>query len=164
VDPEPLGTGGASVRQVQMRRTGDRQLLCAVGCAEFDINEVDFKFLFRLDANEKGTSFACRDYFVWVVHTLEQQGVRALKFPHNKLSKLREVDIALLLVEDVLCEFRNTFGVGLSFKNVSLILKHGFQFSVVGDNSVVHDYELGLRIAPACQCIFTGKETCEDGS
>src|SRR5271170_1574987 len=85
---------------------------------EFDIDKVDFEFLLRLDANEKRTALARGNNFIRVMNTLEQHGVRALEFPHNKLCKLRKVDIALLLVEDVFREFGNTFGIRLRLKDV----------------------------------------------
>jgi hypothetical protein len=124
-------------------------LAVLVESTEFDIDKVDFEFLLSLDANEKRTALARRDDFIGIMNALEENGVRALEFPHDKLCELRKVNVSLLLVEDVFRELGNTFGICLRFESVSLVLQDGFQFAVIGDNAVVHDDKLGLGITPA---------------
>jgi hypothetical protein len=97
--------------------------------------------------------------------TLEEQSISALKFPHNKLGELREVDVAFLLIKDVLGELGNTLGVGLCLEDVSLVLENGLQFAVVGNDTVVDNDKLGLGIAPVTSVREQAAEsTCEDGN
>jgi hypothetical protein len=120
-----------------------------VKSTEFDIDKVDFEFLLSLDANEKRTALARRHDFIGIMNALEEHSVRTLEFPHDKLCELRKVNVALLLVEDVFRELGNTFGICLRFKGISLVLQDGLQFTIIGDDAVVHDDKLGLGITPA---------------
>jgi hypothetical protein len=140
-------------------------LAVLVESTKFDVDKVDFEFLLRLDANEKRTALARRDNLIGIMNALEEHGVRTLEFPDDKLCELRKVNVSLLLVEDVFRELGNTFGIRLRFKGVSLVLQDRLQFTVIGDDAVVHDDKLGLGITPA---ELTGAEqrigTCGDGN
>jgi hypothetical protein len=120
-----------------------------VKSTEFDIDEVDFEFLLSLDANEKRTALARRNDFIGIMNALEEHSVCALEFPHDKLCELRKVNVSLLLVEDVFRELGNTFRICLRFKGISLVLQDGLQFTIIGDDAVVHDDKLSLGITPA---------------
>ena len=82
------------------------------------------------------------------MNTFKEQSVCSFKFTYNKFCELRKVDIALLLIKDVLCEFGNTLGIGFSFKDVSLILENGLQFAVIRNDTVVDNDKLCFRITP----------------
>ena len=85
------------------------------------------------------------------MNTLEEESVCSFKFTNDEFCELRKVDVALLLIKDILCEFRNTFGIRLSFKDVALILENGLQFAVIRNDTVVNDDKLSFGIAPTCQ-------------
>ena len=123
-------------------------LSVGVKSTKLDIDEVDFEFLLRLDADEERTALTRRNDFIWIVNALEEQSVRALEFPDDKFGELRKVNVAFLLVKDIFCELGNAFRVRLSFKDVSLVLQDCFQFAVIGDDAVVDDDKFSFRITP----------------
>lgn len=149
--PVPLGTGAA----ISIAKEGyTRGLFRVLQCAEFNVDEIDFEFLFGFDADEERTSLSCCDDFIGVVDTLEEQCVCSLEFTNDKFGELRKVDVALLLIKDVLGEFSDTFGICFRFEHVSLVLKDGLQFAVIGDDTIVDDNKLSFRITPTISYVF----------
>src|SRR5947207_10293361 len=99
------------------------------------------------------------------MNTLEEQSVSPFKFSNDKFGELREINVALLLIENVFGEFRNTFGIRLSFKNISLVLENSFQFTVICNDPVMNDHKFGLGITPNfVNTIAFRRQTCEDDS
>ena len=96
--------------------------------------------------------------------TLEEQSISALEFPNDKFGELREINVALLLIEDVLGELGNTLRVCLCLKDVPLVLENSLQFAVICDDTVMDDDELSFGITPVTSAYEVAGSTCEDGN
>lgn len=76
---------------------------------------------------------------------LEQETEGTLELLDDGLNEGGEIDVGML-VENVLRQFGDGLGIGLSFELETLGLKQGSQFLVVGDDTIVDDGELPLGV------------------
>lgn len=79
------------------------------------------------------------------MYTLQQQTERALQLLNDGLGQGGEVDCGVL-VKDVLGQLRNRLGIRLRLKLHALTLQQLLELLVVGDDTIVDDRELPLRV------------------
>jgi hypothetical protein len=81
------------------------------------------------------------------VHTLDQQPISTLELADDSLGQLGETEVRVLVVE-VLGELRDALGIRLGLEAEALALEQSLELLVVGDDTVVDDGELPVRVGP----------------
>ena len=54
---------------------------------EFNVNAIDFKFLFRLDPYEERASLSGSDNFIRIMNTFKEQSIGSFEFPDDKFGE-----------------------------------------------------------------------------
>ena len=113
-----------------------------------DIDKVDLHALLGLDTDNKGRTLASSNNLMGVVNRLEEQTIGTLELGNNCLGQVDKVDGWVLVVQ-VLGQLGNALGIRLGLEAEALGAKEGPQLLVVGDDTVVDDGELPIRIGAA---------------
>lgn len=86
-----------------------------------------------------------------VVDRFEEQTESTLELFDDSLCEGSKVNVRMGVVEE-LCEFGDTFGVGVGFELEALTFEESLEFFVVCDDTVMDDRELPLGIrSKVCQ-------------
>lgn len=118
-----------------------------VGASDLDVDKVDLELLLRLHTNQQWRTTAGGDDLVGVVARLEDESERALELLQDSLDKLSKADALVgVRVVNVLREDGNGLSVGFALELVPALLKDKAERVRVGDNPVVHDSEVCLRV------------------
>lgn len=115
------------------------------GITKLDVDKVNLHLSLCADTNDQRRTLAGSDDLGGEVDGLEQQTEGALELLDNGLDEGGEVNVRVL-VEDVLGQLGDGLSVGLGLEYEALGLEQGSQFLVVGDDTIVNDSELPLRI------------------
>jgi hypothetical protein len=110
-----------------------------------DIDEVNLHATLSLDTNDQRRALASGDDLMRVVNGFDQQTVSSLKLLDDGLGQLSEAD-AGVGIEEVLRELSNAFRVSLGLELEALGGEQGLQLLVVGNDAIVNDGELPVRI------------------
>lgn len=125
------------------RLTSFDDLLIRFLASEFDINEVDFELLFRLDADKERRATTSGDHFVGVVLRLEDEGEGTLELLENCLDKFSEGDaLVRLRVIDIFCQDGDGLRVSFALELIAAVLEDEAKGGGIGDNTIVHDEEI----------------------
>lgn len=82
---------------------------------------------------------------MWVVDGFHQKTESTLQLLDDCLCQICEAN-GWVLVVDVFGQLGNALGIGLGLESESLCGQEGLEFFVVGDDSIVDDGELPVRI------------------
>ena len=111
--------------------------------SEFNVNEVNFEFLIRLDTDQERRTAAGSDHFIRVVLRLEDKGKGTLELLEDGLDELSESDALVRLgIVDIFRENGDGLGVGFALKFEATVLENEAECSGVGDDTVVYDDEI----------------------
>jgi hypothetical protein len=81
------------------------------------------------------------------VARLEDERKRSLQLLQNRLDQLRKADpLIWLRIIHIFSQLGHSLGIGVRFEDVSPVLEHSTEGSVIGDDTVVNDHELALGI------------------
>lgn len=127
-------------------------LLCALSgkstlLVVLNVNEVDLHLLLCLDTNDKRRTLAGSNDLVGVVDRLDEETKGALELLDDGLDKDGERNVRVLIV-DVFGELGDRLSICVGFELEALALQQCLQFLVVGDDPVVDDRKLPVRIRP----------------
>ena len=117
-----------------------------------DVDEIDLHSPLSLDADDKGRSLASCDDLVGVVHRFDQQTVSTLKLLNDSLGKIGKANTLILVVE-VLGKLGNALSIGFSLELKAFASEEGLELLVVGNDTIVDDAELPVRVRPLQQLV-----------
>lgn len=115
-----------------------------------DVYEVDLHLLRRLDTDDERGTLAGSNDLMWVVDGLQQKTESALKLLDDGLCKDGEINVRMLVV-NVLGELCNRLSIGVGLELEAPGLQEGFQFFVVGDDTIVNNSKLPVGVRPRRQ-------------
>ena len=112
-----------------------------------NVNKVDLHASLGLDTNDERRALAGSNDLMGIVDRLDEQTVSTLKLLDDSLGQVGEIDLGVLVV-DVLGQLGNALSVGLGLETETLAFQQGLELLVVGDDTIVDNGELPVRVGP----------------